>query len=1609
MRKETPFFTKMLSALLSFVVLGFLLLPSTAYLNEGGEGGDNNGDFVSYEAEDDNNGDFVSYEAEDDNNELSGHAAVAECSGCSNGHKVGGMYNGSSLQFNDVTTEEAGFYRIKVHYASQDARSFYIKVNDGAGERFNPPPTATWDTVNAFEVIMELQQGSNSIVIYDNNWYSPDIDRIEVSRQPVEDGGNGGGENPVTETGYEFEAEAPGNTLTGNAEVKSCGICSGGANVEGLYEGSSLAFNDVTLPAAGDYKLIIHYISGDPRPIHLAINGGDSDKYDLPATAGWNALGTYDITVRLNEGNNTLMFSDQDWYSPNIDKIVLVPIKMSYEAEAPDNVLTGNASISNCSVCSNGKKVGDLYGDSSLTFNNIHVFEAGEYEITMHYISGDPRPVHVAVNGGQPEKFEPPGTGNWDTLGSFTFRLELAEGSNTLTFSDQNWYSPDIDRIETSRPSGGGPGTGGGEAGDIGSLIDESSYGVITIAKHQHGVRLTHPDYSITYNTNNGLADYHLAGKAAIKGVYSSVKLDNNELESKVYSSHAYDMDAVTVLNDGYGSGIKFSIISTKAGQPSIEQSYYLYDRQPYFLKQDEVSVGTGEIATNYIAPLAVNTAGGIDVGSYTDSRVLIAPFDNDQWSTYQSRTMNTPYNNQLYESSELTAFFDNTSRNGLVIGSVTHDTWKTGIYWSGSNDRVNTLRVYGGYSKVTSTHDTVEHGKVSGSTIASPRILIGYFSDYRDGLETYGSANAVLTPPLPFGEGIPQGVPVGWNSWGAYDSTLNYEQVVDVSNYFKEKLQHNNFNNEGTIYINLDSYWDMLTDEQLRQAVELIHDNGQKAGIYWGPFVFWGDDMNWVADGTNNQYTFGDLVLKDADGNILPTLSGAYALDPTHPGTQMRIQHYINRFKNYGFEFIKLDFLTHGSLEGDHYDPTVHTGIQAYNKGMEYVVEQLDDQMFISASIAPLFPSQYAHSRRISCDVDGSLSLTQYQLNNQTYGWWQNGTIYHYTDPDYMTLKKGGSYNAAQTRVNAVAISGTLYLSSDDVRDEQAREYMEALLTNPRINQLALKGKAFRPVEGNTGTGASDVFVLKENEVYYMGVFNYTNTPADKTVSLERAGIPSGQVRVTDLWTGQSFVASGTIQEELEAAQSKLYLIERVNPAGPGGPSGPGPAVGPDGDKGTEDKTESTQPEGDTGALGKLPLGLAAGAGKTADLTKALVLEKTPKKSSLLGQRDEQGVLASLDASLVRKLLAEAGNDNERYALYVPLSAQEEGLLLTIGKDAVAQLLEHGGEQPQLLLLSGAGNYSLPLLALPEGAEEIRIVIRKEHARPYESRVPAGFKALQAVSFAVTYTDSEGREQAVDSLGRYANRTVALAGGPSTAEQGQPAAVFAARVGSSGQLIPVPTRIIEQPDGSYHAVISHSGHGVYVLLEGGATFADIQGHWGQAPIEALASRMVVHGKSAVAFDPAGAVTRAEIAALLMRLLGADTALDAPSFADVEDGKWYSRDIRMAAALGLVSGYEDASYRPEASVTREELALMLERAMRHTGLTAANGGDAERAAALSDLSEVSSWATDAVRASIAAGIIQGDDKGRIRPAHDVSRAEAAAMLYRMLHALALID
>jgi hypothetical protein len=259
---------------------------------------------------------------------------------------------------------------------------------------------------------------------------------------------------PPTGNAISYEAEAPTNTIGGYATVYDCTVCSGGKKVGYLGSGGFVQFNNVNVASAGLYTLTIYYLDGDSgRPAYLSFNGGTGVLMDFHGNGNWGSVQSMQIPVQLQAGNNTIKFYDPEAWSPDVDRIVVSPIvkTTSYEAEAPGNTLSGGATISSCSTCSGGQKVGNLALGGSLQFNTVTVASAGSYNVTVSYVDGSSgRQLNVSANGGPVQILYTNGTGdnNWNHVQSAVIQLNLQAGTNTILFATTaSTYGADIDRI----------------------------------------------------------------------------------------------------------------------------------------------------------------------------------------------------------------------------------------------------------------------------------------------------------------------------------------------------------------------------------------------------------------------------------------------------------------------------------------------------------------------------------------------------------------------------------------------------------------------------------------------------------------------------------------------------------------------------------------------------------------------------------------------------------------------------------------------------------------------------------------------------------------------------------------------------------------------------------------------------------------------------------------------------------------------------------------------------------------------------------------------------------------------------------------------------------
>lgn len=652
----------------------------------------------------------------------------------------------------------------------------------------------------------------------------------------------------------------------------------------------------------------------------------------------------------------------------------------------------------------------------------------------------------------------------------------------------------------------------------------------------------------LTVSRQTGRYDLEWPGGAAIRGAFGEARLpDGRTTRTTDYSRHEIAPGDVRKVRDAFGRGVQVTLHHLSPGQPELREVFWVYDRRPEAIVRLSL-VGSTPLSSNYLAPLVTETP--LTAPHRDPLQALFVPYDNDMYFRYRSDGWGEG-DGDGDGSYEVGAVYDDGTRNGLVVGSLDHDRWKSAIRFrrDAVSGEVAGLRAFAG---VTSkyTHDQQPHGAVTGTEVESPRMAIGWYGDWRSGLERYGDLNALVQPPLPW----PGTVPFGWSSWSGHKDKVNAQDARAATDFLHDDLPW--FRSGGVAYVNLDSFWDNLSRDQLAEFVRHVHASGLRAGIYYTPFTGWGRLTDRVG---GTPYTIRDLTTKDAHGDPLPQLDGGWPLDPTHPGTQARIDRQMDEFVRLGFDYVKLDFMSHGALEGRHFDPKIETGNEAYAAGLKHILADLSPRkigrpFFVSLSIAPMFPSGYAHSRRISCDVFANIGATEYLMNSATYGWWTNRRLYRFNDPDsacvYQPRGEPPVTEAeSRSRFTASVVVGGMMLEGDDLTRPEPRQRVKEIYSNREVLALARKAVAFRPVYGDTATKAGDSFVYVEpgGRTAYVAVFNYDKRqPLTKSLPLARLGLAEGHWAVHDLWTGSNRTSSGDLSVEIPPMDCVLVRLSR-------------------------------------------------------------------------------------------------------------------------------------------------------------------------------------------------------------------------------------------------------------------------------------------------------------------------------------------------------------------------------------------------------------------------------------------------------------------------------
>lgn len=172
----------------------------------------------------------------------------------------------------------------------------------------------------------------------------------------------------------------------------------------------------------------------------------------------------------------------------------------------------------------------------------------------------------------------------------------------------------------------------------------------------------------------------------------------------------------------------------------------------------------------------------------------------------------------------------------------------------------------------------------------------------------------------------------------------------------------------------------------------------------------------------------------------------------------------------------------------------------------------------------------------------------------------------------------------------------------------------------------------------------------------------------------------------------------------------------------------------------------------------------------------------------------------------------------------------------------------------------------------------------------------------------------------------------------------------------------------------------------------------DVSGHWAETYIKYVMDRGYLVGTSKHYFSPNRDTTRAEFVTVLARLAGVkEENYKKNQFTDVPKGVYYEAAVNWAEDKGIVLGVGDKKFAPNQTMTREEMATILDRYIEKTSKVYSGGQEQS----FKDQGNIASWAKDSVKRMTKAGILEGTDQGKFEPKANFSRSELATVIYRL--------
>jgi len=420
------------------------------------------------------------------------------------------------------------------------------------------------------------------------------------------------------------------------------------------------------------------------------------------------------------------------------------------------------------------------------------------------------------------------------------------------------------------------------------------------------------------------------------------------------------------------------------------------------------------------------------------------------------------------------------------------------------------------------------------GAVVRSERLLVDLAGPPLQALARYGDALG-----REMGARVPGMVTSGWSSWYRFFTAVREEDVLANLRFLAE---HRDELPVECVQLD-DGYqagigdWESINEKfphGMRWLADRIHEAGFKAGIWVAPFT--------VGANSALYREHPEWLIRDADGEPVVAIYNwdqeCYGLDCTHPEAQAWLERQFRTVaEDWGFDFVKVDFIYSAALKGRHHDAT-KTRAQAYRRGLE-IIRRVVGERFVLGCGALMAPSVgLVDGQRIGPDVApwwrfppgvpppagrkrhgraaSSFPGAENALRNVLTRSWCHRRLW-LNDPDCLLARDEATaltLDEVRTLATAIGLSGGMVLDSDSLPAMSPERMAIVSLLLPPWGQAAQPLDLFE-------SGMPSLFQLAVERPWerwtLLGVFNWEDTACTL-----KAPLPPGRLHVFDLWSGQ-------------------------------------------------------------------------------------------------------------------------------------------------------------------------------------------------------------------------------------------------------------------------------------------------------------------------------------------------------------------------------------------------------------------------------------------------------------------------------------------------------